>query len=63
MLNFERNADLSDNSDMINTTGSPAAAVATPKEYFREFSDNNVSEHIEIHLEMSHAYCNIGVKN
>ena len=38
-------------SDMINTTGSPAAAVATPKEYFRDsFSDNNVSEpHIEIH--------------
>ena len=36
---------------MINTTGSPAAAVATPKEYFRDsFSDNNVSEpHIEIH--------------
>ena len=59
-LNFERDADdLSDNSDMINTTGSPAAAVATPKEYFREFSDNNVSEHIEIHLENSYAlrYC------
>ena len=55
-LNFERDADdLSDNSDMINTTGSPAAAVATPKEYFREFSDNNVSEHIEIHLEISYA--------
>ena len=44
------NAALSEFSDMINTTGSPAAAVATPKEYFREFSDNNVSEHIEIHF-------------
>ena len=59
-LNFKRDVDdLSDNSDMINTTGSPAAAVATPKEYFREFSDNNVSEHIEILLENSYAlrYC------
>ena len=48
--NLERDAALSEFSDMINTTGSPAAAVATPKEYFREFSDNNVSEHIEIHF-------------
>ena len=40
---------------MINTTGSPVQAVVpvTPKEYFREFSDNNVSDNIEIHRELT----------